>query len=159
MYYEDFEIGRETQTGSTLFTRESILSYGEVYDPRVLAARPQRADLIASRLHVASEGMRRFVDWHAAFRAAAAAQGRVEPTLGVSPGIRDLVARHPVLPGDTVTFSLRTLSMRETSKPRFGLVGTAFRGVNQRGEETLSFSSLAFAFRRSAATSGATSGA
>ena len=149
MYYEDFEIGRETETGSTLFTRELILAYAERYDPRVLAAERDGGELVASGLHVASEGMRRLVDWHAAFRAAAAARGETQPTLGVSPGFRELVWRHLVRPGDVVTFSMRTISMRETSKPRVGLVGNAFRGVNQRGEETLSFSSLVFAFRRS----------
>ena len=155
MYYEDFEIGQQTQTGSTLFTGESIRAYAEAYDPRVLAAERESGDLVASGMHVASEAMRRFVDWHAGFRAAATARGETQPTLGVSPGIADLVWRHPVRPGDVVTFSLRTLSMRETSKPRFGLVGSAFLGVNQRGEETLSFSSLVFAFRRSAAGAGA----
>jgi acyl dehydratase len=149
MYYEDFEIGRETETGSALFTRESILAYAERYDPRVVAAEREGRGLIASGLHVASEAMRQFVDWHAAFRAAAAERGESQPTLGVSPGVRDLVWRHPVRPGDIVTFSMRTVSMRETSKPHLGLVGNAFWGLNPRGQEALSFSSLAFAFRRS----------
>ena len=154
MYYEDFEIGRVIEMGATSFTRKSILAYAELYDPRALVAERQGRGLVAPGLLVASEGMRRFVDWHAAFRAAAAARGEPQPTLGVSPGVRDLVWRHAVRPGDVVTYSMRTLSRRETSKPLWGLVGNAFRGVNQRGEEALSFSSLAFVFRKAAETQG-----
>ena len=154
MYYEDFAVGREVQTGSARFTRDSILAYAALYDPRVLAAERGGRGLVASSLHVASEGMRRLVDWHAAFRAAAEASGEPQPSLGVSPGFRDLRMHAPVLPDDVVTYSMRTVSARETSKPRWGLIGNAFEARNQRGEPVLSFSSLVLALRRSAEAGG-----
>jgi acyl dehydratase len=43
---------------------------------------------------------------------------------------------------------METVSKRETSKPRWGLVGNTFRGLNQRGEEVLVFSSLVLVARR-----------
>ena len=104
----------------------------------------------ASGLHVASALMRRLVESRAALRAAMAARGETLPELGVSPGFRDLRWPHPVREGDTVSFSMETVSKRETSKPKWGLVGNAFRGVNQRGEVVLAFSSLVLAARRAA---------
>jgi acyl dehydratase len=46
-------------------------------------------------------------------------------------------------------FPLETAPKRETSKPKWGLVGNRFRGVNQRGEEVLVFSSVVLVARRS----------
>jgi acyl dehydratase len=44
--------------------------------------------------------------------------------------------------GDIVSYAMETVSKRETSKHICGLVGNRFRGVNQRGEEVLVFSSV-----------------
>ena len=76
------------------------------------------------------------------------ARGEILPELGVSPGFREMRWPRPVREGDVVTFSMTTISMRETSKPKWGLVGNSFRGVNQRGEEVLSFSSVVLAARK-----------
>jgi len=153
MFYEDFQVGRVTEIGTAAFTREGIRAYAEQYDPRVLEADHAGKELFAPGLLIASECMRRFVDWHAAFCAVAAERGEARPSLGVSPGLRDLRWR-PVRPGDVVTVSIRTISMRLTSKPRWGLVGNTFTGRDQRRDEALFFSSLVFAFRRSAETTG-----
>jgi acyl dehydratase len=40
------------------------------------------------------------------------------------------------------------VSKRETSKPKWGLIGNHFRGVNQRGKEVLVFSSIVLIARR-----------
>jgi acyl dehydratase len=47
-----------------------------------------------------------------------------------------------------VSYSVEPVSKRETSKPRWGLVTNTFRGVNQRGEEVLVFSSAVLIARR-----------
>jgi len=150
MFYEDVEIGQVAHFGSARFGRESILAYARQFDPRILEAQREGDPLSASGLHVASALMRRLVESRAALRAAMAARGETLPELGVSPGFRDLRWPHPVREGDTVSFTMETISKRETSKPKWGLVGNAFRGVNQRGEVVLTFTSLVLAARQAA---------
>ena len=150
MFYEDIRIGQVAQFGSASFSRESIVAYGRQFDPRILDAAREGEPLSASGLHVACALMRRLVETRSALRAEMAARGQSLPELGVSPGFRDLRWPHPVREGDEVSFSMETISKRETSKPKWGLVGNALRGVNQRGEVVLAFSSLVLAARRAA---------
>ena len=149
MFYEDFGIGHSADLGSATFSREAILAYGRRFDPRILArAAKTGAPLAASGLHVAAAGMRRLVEARNALRAEMAARGEALPELGVSPGFKDMRWPRPVHEGDLVRYSMETVSKRDTSKPKWGLVGNSFRGVNQRGEEVLAFSSLVLVARR-----------
>jgi acyl dehydratase len=149
MFYEDFYIGQSADLGSATFSREAIIAYGRRFDPRIFARAAEReVPLAASGLHVAAAGMRRLVETRNAFRAEIAARGEALPELGVSPGFKDMRWRRPVLEGDVVRYSMETISKRETSKPKWGLVGNRFRGVNQRGEEVLAFSSVVLVARR-----------
>jgi acyl dehydratase len=148
MFYEDFRIGRSTDLGRTIFSREAILAYGRRFDPRILRAAEGGAPLIASGLHVAAAGMRRLVEARNALRTEMVARGEALPELGVSPGFKDLRWGRPVREGDAVLYSIETISKRETSKPKWGLVGNTFRGANQRGEEVLVFSSVVLVARR-----------
>ncbi len=79
-----------------------------------------------------------------------AARREASPELGVSPGYREMRWPHAVYDGDVVSYSMETVSKRETSKAKWGLVGSRFRGVNQRGEDVLVFSSVVLAVRRAA---------
>ena len=83
-----------------------------------------------------------------ALRAAMAERGETLPQLGVSPGFKSMRWPRPVREGDAVSYSMETVSKRETSKPEWGLVGNTFRGVNQHGEEVLIFSSVVLVARR-----------
>jgi acyl dehydratase len=148
MFYEDARIGQSASLGEAAFSREAILAYGRLFDPRIVAAARGDAPLAASGLHVAATGMRLIVDQRGALRAAMAERGEALPELGVSPGFQSMRWPHPVREGDTVSYSMETVSKRETSKPRWGLVGNTFRGLNQRGEEVLVFSSLVLVARR-----------
>lgn len=151
MFYEDMTIGAVTDLGSTLFTREAILAYAERFDPRVPAsAAREEGLLVASGLHVASALMRRLVDTREALRKDMARRGEVLPQLGVSPGFREMRWPRPVHEGDVVSFVMETVSKRETSKPGWGLAVSDFRGVNQRGEEVLAFSSAVLVRRKAA---------
>lgn len=150
MFYEDIRIGQSAELGQTTFSREAILAYGRLFDPRIVArAAEGRAPLAASGLHVAGAGMRRLVDARTSLRAAMAERGDTLPELGVSPGLKGMRWPRPVHEGDTVAYSMETVSRRETSKPKWGLIGNIFRGVNQRGEEVLVFSSVVLVARRS----------
>ena len=63
MFYEDFRIGQSVSLGEATFSREAILAYGRLFDPRIAAAAARGdAPLAASGLHVAAAGMRRLVD-------------------------------------------------------------------------------------------------
>jgi acyl dehydratase len=149
MFYEDYRIGQTADLGDATFSREAILAYGRRFDPRIVARAAEGvAPLAASGLHVAAAGMRRLVDARNASRAAMAARGEALPEMGVSPGFKDMRWRRPVHEGDVVHYSLETVSKRETSKPKWGLVGSRFRGVNQRGEEVLVFSGMVLVVRR-----------
>jgi acyl dehydratase len=149
MFYEDFRIGQTAELGQAIFSRDAILAYGRRFDPRIVARAAEGGALLAaSGLQVAAAGMRRLVDARNALRASMAARGETLPEFGVSPGFKDLRWRRPVLEGDIVRYSIETVSQRETSKPKWGLVGNQFRGVNQRGEEVLVFSSMVFVARR-----------
>jgi acyl dehydratase len=149
MFYEDIRIGQLTDLGLTEFSREAILAYGKKFDPRIVAqAAAGAARLAAAGMHVAAAGMRRLVDTRSALRATLAERGETLPQLGVSPGFKDMRWPYPVHEGDIVSYSVETVSKRETSKPRWGLVTNTFRGVNQRGEEVLVFSSAVLIARR-----------
>jgi acyl dehydratase len=148
MFYEDMRIGQATSLGATRFSRAAILAYARRFDPRVLSTSATGERLAASGLHVASAAMRRLVETRGALRTTMMARGEALPELGVSPGFRHMRWPHPVVEDDVVSFSMETVSKRETSKPQWGLVGNRFRGVNQRGEEVLIFSSVVLAARR-----------
>ena len=77
-----------------------------------------------------------------------AERGETLPQLGVSPGFTDMRWPYPVHEGDLVSYSMETVSKRETSKPKWGLVTNTFRGVNHRGQEVLVFSSAVLVARR-----------
>jgi acyl dehydratase len=149
MFYENILIGQSTDLGQIEFSREAILAYGKRFDPRIVAqAADGSARLAAAGMHVAAAGMRRLVDTRSALRAAMAERGETLPQLGVSPGFKDMRWPHPVHEGDIVSYSMETVTKRETSKPRWGLVTNAFRAVNQRGEEVLVFSSAVLIAKR-----------
>ena len=149
MFYEDIRIGQSTALGQTEFSREAILDYGRRFDPRIVARADEgRTPLVASGMHLAAAGMRRLVDTRSGLRAALAERGETLPQLGVSPGFTDMRWPYPVHEGDIVSYSMETVSKRETSKPKWGLITNRFRGVNQRGQEVLVFLSAVLIARR-----------
>jgi acyl dehydratase len=99
---------------------------------------------------VAAAAMGRLVETRSALRAAMTARGETLPELGVSPGFTEMRWPYPVHDSDVVHYSMETVSKRETSKAKWGLVGNRFRGVNQLGQEVLVFSSVVFVVRRAA---------
>jgi acyl dehydratase len=153
MFYEDIQIGQSTDLGQTEFSREAILAYGNQFDPRIIAqANEGRTPVAASGMHLAAALMRRLVDTRGSLRAAMAERGEILPQLGVSPGFTDMRWPHPVHEDDVVSYSMETMAKRQTSKPQWGLVTNTFRGVNQRGQEVLVFSSVALIARRAGDT-------
>jgi acyl dehydratase len=154
LYFEDIRIGESNAIGAHTFTREGIIAFAVLYDPQPfhLSEEGGRASiygsLIASGWHTASVCMRLIIDSRGRTRATHAALGEPLPRLGVSPGFRDMRWPAPVRAGDTVAYSSRIESMRETKRPQWGMVTGRHTGLNQHGAEVFAFTSIVLWERR-----------
>jgi acyl dehydratase len=155
-FWEDFNVGEESLLGSHLFTRDEIVAYASAFDPQRFHLDEEAAKasifggLCASGWHTGCVAMRIIIDSRDRIRAEAMARGEAVPQLGVSPGFVNMRWPTPTRPGDTITFSSRVLSKRETKRPQWGLVALRTTGVNQNGLEAISFESQVFVARREA---------
>ena len=153
-FFEDFVIGEETLLGSHAFTRDEIVAYAREYDPQPFHLDEEAAQasifggLCASGWHTGCVAMRVIIESRDQIRDLRIANGERVPLLGVSPGFTNMRWPNPTRPGDTITYSSRVLSKRETKRQQWGLVGIRTRGVNQNGLEVLSMDSLVFIERR-----------
>ena len=149
-WYEDAQIGAEVALGSHRFETRAIKEFAQKFDPQpfhldeAAGARSHFGTLIASGWHTAAASMRCFVEAKLGFIEAALASGERPPELGPSPGVRDLRWPRPVLPDDTVFYSVRALSRRPVSRPGWGLVESHNLGVNQFGETVFEFTGSVF---------------
>jgi acyl dehydratase len=156
LFYEDQKIGAAAALGAHTFTRESIIAFALLYDPQPFHLSEEAAKasiygaLIASGWHTASVCMRLLIDWRDRSRTERAVLGEPLPQLGVSPGFRDMRWLAPVRAGDTIAYSTRVESLRETKRPQWGLVTSRNIGVNQHGAEVFAFTSAVFWERRPA---------
>ena len=144
--------------GSHEFTREAIIAFAKLYDPQRFhvdekaGAASIYGSLVASGFHTACVYMRVLIDWRDARRSEAEARGETVPTLGVSPGVRDLRWPNPVRPGDRLRARRTTLSARVSrSRPEIGLVGFQFEVINQDGETVMTQKNAMMIRRRAAA--------
>ncbi|WP_158815312.1 MaoC family dehydratase [Methylocapsa sp. S129] len=156
LFYDDIRIGDVSTLGAHTFTREGIIAFAVLYDPQPfhLSEEGGKASmygsLIASGWHTASVCMRLLIDWRDRARASHAALGQQLPKLGVSPGFRDMRWPAPVRAGDTVAYSSRVETMRETKRPQWGLVTSRHTGLNQHGAEVFAYTSIVLWERRAA---------
>ena len=154
IYYEDQRIGAVSAYGAHTFTRDGIIAFAVLYDPQPFHLSEEGAkasmygSLIASGWHTASICMRLMIDARDRARAQHAALGEPLAQLGVSPGFRDMRWPAPVRPGDTIAYSGRVESARETKRPQWGLVTSRNTGVNQHGAEVFAFTSIVLWERR-----------
>jgi acyl dehydratase len=145
IYFEDLEVGRETEFGSYEVTREEVLDFARKYDPQPF----HLSDEAAARTHfgrLAASG------WHTcAMTMAVIARFVVadeQAGLG-SPGVDELRWLKPVYPGDTLT--VRSTIVDKTpsrSKPDLGSFRSATIVTNQDGVPVLSFTSIVLIRRR-----------
>ena len=155
-FWEDFHVDETSRLGSHHFTRDEIIAYASAFDPQPFHLDDDAAKasifggLCASGWHTGCVAMRVIIDSRDSIRAEAMARGEAVPQLGVSPGFVNMRWPVPTRPGDTLTFSSRVLSKRETKRPQWGLVALRTTGVNQNGQEAISFESQVFVARRGA---------
>jgi acyl dehydratase len=154
-FWEDIEVGERIVLGPHTFTADGIKDFARRFDPQpfhldeAAAARSHFGALVASGWHTASLWMRLMVDHERADSEARLARGEAVATLGPSPGFRELKWLKPVYVGDTVSYFTEVLDKRASaSRPQWGLISIRNSGVNQKGEEVISFISAAFVVRR-----------
>ena len=145
IYFEDLEIGAETEFGSYEVTREEVIDFARKYDPQPF----HLSDEAAARTHfgrLAASG------WHTCAMTMAVIARRVvdqqQAGLG-SPGVDELRWLKPVYPGDTLHVSGKIIDKTPSrSKPEIGSFRTRTTVTNQDGVPVLTFTSIVLIRRR-----------
>jgi acyl dehydratase len=153
--YEDFVIGSTHPFGAHRFTAEEIRRFALAYDPQPFHLDEEAAKaspfgaICASGWHTASVMMSLLTRYFARIGERARLEGRTVAALGPSPGFDDLKWVRAVYPGDTIDFTGRIASKRDSeSKPAWGLVTVETTGVNQKGETVFVVTGHVFASKR-----------
>ena len=145
IYFEDLEVGTETDFGSYEVTREEVLEFARKYDPQPF----HLSDEEAAKTHfgrIAASG------WHTcAMTMAVIARyvvGDRQAGLG-SPGIDELRWLKPVYPGDTLHVRGRIIETTPSrSKPEIGSCRTETTVTNQDEVPVMRFISIVLIRRR-----------
>jgi acyl dehydratase len=147
IYFEDLEIGSETDFGSYDVTREEVLDFARRYDPQPF----HLSDEEAAKTHfgrIAASG------WHTCAMTMAVIARKVvgEEQAGLgSPGVDELRWLKPVYPGDTL--HVRGTIVEKTpsrSKPDIGSFRTETIVTNQDDVPVMRFTSIVLIRRRPA---------
>jgi len=154
-YLEDIAVGETYAVGRYTFGADDIKAFARRFDPQLFhidedaAAASHFGGLCASGWHTASIWMRLMVDYRRRIVEAARAQGEPVASIGPALGFRELKWLKPVYVGDTVDYKSEVVETRASgSRPGFGLMTIRSTGVNQNGEEVISFLSTTFVERR-----------
>lgn len=146
LYLDEVAEGLVAELGSYHFTRENVLWFAKKYDPQPFHIDDEAAKaspygrIIASGWHTGAAWMIRYVTTNGEAREGLAAQGKVLPEVGPSPGFTNMRWYKPVYPGDTVTYqSIVTGKRGLQSRPEWGLVFSDNVGHNQHGDKVFSF--------------------
>ncbi len=147
IYFEDLEVGAETEFGSYDVTREEVIEFAQKYDPQPF----HLSDEAAAKTHfgrIAASG------WHTcAMTMAVIARyvvGDEQAGLG-SPGVDELRWLKPVYPGDTLTVRGKIIEKTPSrSKPEIGSFRTQTTVTNQDGVPVMRFTSIVLMRRRPA---------
>jgi acyl dehydratase len=147
IWFEDIEVGRETDFGSYEVTREEVLEFARKYDPQPF----HLSDEAAAKTHfgrLAASG------WHTCAMTMAVIARHVvkEEQAGLgSPGIDELRWLKPVYPGDTLHVRGTVIETRPSrSRPDIGSFRTKTVVTNQDEVPVLSFQSIVLMRRRPA---------
>ena len=145
IYFEDLEVGAETDFGSYDVTREEVLEFARKYDPQPF----HLSDEEAAKTHfgrIAASG------WHTAAMTMAVIARHVvadeQAGLG-SPGIDELRWKRPVYPGDTLHVRGKIVDKTPSrSRPDMGSFRTETMVTNQHDQPVMTFTSIVLIRRR-----------
>ena len=146
-YFEDLEVGAETDFGTYHVTREEVVDFARKYDPQPF----HLSDEAAAETHF---GRLSASGWHTAAMVmsviARKVVGEKQAGLG-SPGIDELRWLKPVYPGDTLHVRGEILDKTPSrSKPDIGSFRTRTTVTNQDGVPVMTFVSIVLIRRRPA---------
>jgi len=148
IYFEDLEIGTETDFGTYEVTREEVLEFARKYDPQPF----HLSDEAAAETHF---GRLSASGWHTAAMTMAVIARKVvgEKQAGLgSPGIDELRWLKPVYPGDTLHVRGEILDKTPSrSRPEMGSFRTRTTVTNQDGVPVMTFVSIVLIRRRPSA--------
>ena len=145
IYFEDLEIGAETDFGTYDVTREEVLEFARKYDPQPF----HLSDEAAAKTHfgrLAASG------WHTCAMTMAVIARKVvnEEQAGLgSPGVDELRWLKPVYPGDRLHVRGRIIDKTPSrSKPENGSFRTETTVTNQADVPVMRFTSIVLIRRR-----------
>lgn len=145
IYFEDLEVGSETDFGSYDVTREEVIEFARKYDPQPF----HLSDEAAAKTHfgrIAASG------WHTCAMTMAVIARKVvgEEQAGLgSPGIDELRWLRPVYPGDTLHVRGKILEKTPSrSKPQIGSFRTEMTVTNQDDVPVMRYTSIVLIARR-----------
>lgn len=154
-YLEDIQVGERYALGRYTFGADEIKAFAARFDPQAFhldekaGAASHFGGLCASGWHTASIWMRLMVEYGRRMAEQARARGEPVAAIGLALGFRDLQWRKPVYAGDTVEYASEVVETRASaSRPGYGLMTIRSRGINQNGEEVISFLSTTFVERK-----------
>ena len=147
IYFEDLEVGEETDYGSCEVTRGEVIEFARRYDPQPF----HLSDEEAAKTHfgrIAASG------WHSCAMTmgviARYVVGHSQAGLG-SPGVDELRWLKPVYPGDTLHVRGTIVEKRPSrSKPEIGSFRTETIVTNQDDVPVMRFTSIVLMRRRPA---------
>ena len=144
-YFEDLEVGAQTNFGSYEVTREEVLEFARKYDPQPF----HLSDEAAAKTHfgrLAASG------WHTCAMVMAVIARHVvdEEQAGLgSPGIDELRWLKPVYPGDTLHVRGEIVEKTPSrSRPEMGSFRSQMTITNQDDVPVLKFTSIVLIRRR-----------
>ncbi|HST37829.1 MAG TPA: MaoC family dehydratase [Allosphingosinicella sp.] len=145
-YFEDLEVGAETEFGSYEVTREEVLDFARKFDPQPFhlsdeaAAKTHFGRLAASGWHTCAMTMAVIVE--------GMSQGEGQAGLG-SPGVDELRWLKPVYPGDTLHVRGKIVEKTPSrSKPHLGTFRTQTTVTNQDGVRVMQMTSIVLILKR-----------
>ena len=153
LYFDDFAPGTVFEWGAMTVSEESIIAFGQEFDPVPIhtdpaaAARGDFGGLIASGWQVAALMQR--MQYESYIKRAA---------LIASPGVDGLDFLRPVRPGDRLSLRVEVVECRRSrTRPARGLVRVLAHLVNQDGETVLEKRGKSY-FRTCPAAAGGSNG-
>lgn len=148
-WFDDMKIGARVEVGSILFEENAMITFAKTYDPRdylidkTAAAQGPFGKLVASPWHITAAWMGLMIKNRTGNlydKLSTPSPDGDKAKIGPSPGFVNLSWANPVEAGDTITYSLEVSKLITLkSKPQWGICRNLSVGVNQRGEEVLSF--------------------
>lgn len=143
-----FQVGDTVTLGSHTFSAEEIVAFAKKFDPQPFHLSEETAKgtvfgaLCASGWHTASTWMKYNVR-AGMLKDAKAWDGTGEaPTIGASPGFKDLKWLKPVFAGETITYTRKVLGHRAlASRPGYSVLTVWGEGHDSSGDKVIEFES------------------